>query len=103
MEIRYRNCYIKLKEKLGSRHSTVGILLHNLAILFAHGGLLEHAKKAEKHAISIFYESLGQKHARTLEAEDALLYYQNSTIFAKENSTIFTILFPFKSIIKLIL
>ncbi len=67
-----------MRTKLGTRHSSVAITLHNMALLYAKRKLWTKALEAEEEAARIFQYALGEHHPLTESAEISLREIQKS-------------------------
>lgn len=77
-ELRYKKALATLRNKLGIRHSSVGITLHNIAQLYAKRKMWTKALEAEEEAARIFQHAFGESHPLTEAAENALKEIQKS-------------------------
>eukprot|EP00026_Physarum_polycephalum_P000824 Phypoly_transcript_00825.p1 GENE.Phypoly_transcript_00825~~Phypoly_transcript_00825.p1 ORF type:complete len:1137 (+),score=176.51 Phypoly_transcript_00825:525-3935(+) len=74
---RYKAALPILRTSLGPYHSSVGILLHNIAILLASQNNYSRAREAQKEALYILHRSYGQNHKQVIEAKKALDSYDD--------------------------
>lgn len=75
---RYKKALATLRTKLGTRHSSVAITLHNFAQLFAKRKMWTRALESEEEAARIFQHAFGESNPLTSAAESALKEIQKS-------------------------
>jgi hypothetical protein len=81
--LRYAQALPILRKSLGKHHTSVGILLHNIAIWFAHQNNYKRAQTAQEEALYILYSTFGPHHNLVVDAKKALDFYNQGTITEK--------------------
>jgi hypothetical protein len=79
--LRYEQALPILRKRLGKHHSSIGILLHNIAIWFARNNNYKRARTAQEEALYILYNTFGPLHQLVIAAKLALDFYNEGNIW----------------------